>query len=461
MSTVSRVGTSTGEEKSPRHDIRALTGLRIVAATLVVLLHFQHPLRPYLDQVPVLRSVVSAGWLGVDLFFVLSGFVIALSYLDRLGHRPRLRTVRDFLVGRFARVWPAWAVVTVLMGAWVWGMRRIGANPDVFVGHPDADLLVMLRQLTMTQVWDQSTFENTSYVLPGWSVSAEWLAYLCFPLLALALRPLRRLPAAVLATASCLAMAPLAVIAFRDGVPDGEQNWALRILCGFTAGVLAALAFRRIERTDRLAGIASGATTVLVVWIAGIFLWSNWRRAVEAEPTADYSGVAVVLFPLLILSLSFADRGVASFLARPAMVYGGRISYCLYLVHFVVLDVVTTMVFQRTGAWEFTPGYALVVPAMVVACFLLSAALHHGVEEPARVRVLALLGSRPARTATTRGRSAPASAPVGGSWPASAVPVARGGHQEPVTGRLVLSVAPPGRPRPRGGDRRDGVGVAS
>ena len=461
MSTVSRVGTRPGEEKPARHDIRALTGLRIVAATLVVLLHFQHPLRPYLDQVPVLRSVISAGWLGVDLFFVLSGFVIALSYIDRLGHRPRVRSVLDFLVGRFARVWPAWAVVTVLMGAWIWGMRRIGANADVFVGHPDADLLVMLRQLTMTQVWDEATFERTSYVLPGWSVSAEWLAYLCFPALALALRPLRRLPAAVLAMASCLAMVPLAVIAFRDGVPDGEQSWLLRIVCGFTAGVLAALAFRRIERTGRLAAIASGATTVLVVWIVGIFLWSNWRRAEEAELLADYSGVAVVLFPLLLLSLSFADRGIAPLLARPAMVYGGRISYCLYLVHFVVLDVVTTLVFQKTGAWEFTPGYALAVPAMVVACFLLSAALHHGVEEPARARLVGLLSVRPARPATARNGQRQASSPVVGSWPASAVPVARGADQDPVTSRLTLSTAPSGRPRPRGGELRDGVGVAS
>src|SRR3712207_2038231 len=105
--------THGGVRSVPRRDIRALTGLRAVAATWVVLLHFTYFSAAYLDQMPFLRPLINAGWTGVELFFVLSGFVITLGYVERIGERLRLRAALDFVWNRFARVWPAWAVVTV------------------------------------------------------------------------------------------------------------------------------------------------------------------------------------------------------------------------------------------------------------------------------------------------------------------------------------------------------------
>src|SRR3954464_4230417 len=77
-----------GSEQStaaPRGEIRALTGLRAVAASVVVLFHLQGFGGMYLDQVPLVRVLVSVGWTGVELFFVLSGFALTLGYLDRVG----------------------------------------------------------------------------------------------------------------------------------------------------------------------------------------------------------------------------------------------------------------------------------------------------------------------------------------------------------------------------------------
>ncbi|MGY1715126.1 acyltransferase family protein [Geodermatophilus sp. SYSU D01106] len=367
----------------PRGEIRALTGLRIVAALWVVLLHFDRFTGPYLDQVPAFRSVVNAGAIGVELFFVLSGFLICLAYVDKLGTRPAPGAAARFVWNRVARIWPAWAVVTLAMGAWVWGLRRFGWDADLVVPHPPADLGHLAEQLTMTQMWGAPGFLGASYVLPGWSISAEWAAYLAFPLLALLVRPLRRLHPAVLMALSVLAMAPLSVESFLHGTPDGATPWSLRIACGFTAGVLAALAVRGMSRTRVVEAGARAASILALVGIVLIALWASWRRA--GDPMVNYCATAVWLFPVLIASLSLTDRGPARLLASAPMVYGGRISYCVYLVHYVVLDVALTVAWQAPeGRWVLSPGLALAMPALVLLSVALAAVLYHLVEEPGR-----------------------------------------------------------------------------
>src|SRR3712207_1650730 len=184
--------SSTNASRRSRSEIRALTGLRIVAAVWVVLFHFEGQLMPYVDQLPGSHAVISAGWIGVELFFVLSGFVIARSYLDECGRRWSTAGAARFVANRFARVWPAWMAVTVAACTWLLVSPRLGLTPHVVSTHPPLDLAVLLRQMTMTQMWGESSLVDVSWVPPGWSISAEWLAYLTFPLLALAMRPVLR-----------------------------------------------------------------------------------------------------------------------------------------------------------------------------------------------------------------------------------------------------------------------------
>ncbi len=374
----------TGARRAaPSREILALTGLRAVAATWVVLLHFERFLTPYLDHVPALRSVIAAGMIGVDLFFILSGFVIAHSYLEKCGSRFRPSVVGRFVYARVARVWPAWALVTVLMGALVWAGRRAELDTEVLIPHPDASLVVLLQQLSMTHLWGADTFVGASYVLPGWSISAEWAAYLVFPFAATAFYALRRLPAAVLFAAALLALSPTVVDSFVNGTVDGAVPWWLRIACCFSSGVLTCLAVRKIGPSPRVERGATVASVVAVVGVVVVSLWASWRRG--GDPTVDYSLVAVAWFPVLIASLALTDKGPAKFLAMPSMVYGGRISYCLYLVHYALLDVTVVALWQRPGSqWVLTPGLVLLMPALVLVSFGCAALLYHGVEEPGR-----------------------------------------------------------------------------
>jgi peptidoglycan/LPS O-acetylase OafA/YrhL len=385
-----------------RRDIRALTGLRAVAATWVVLLHFQRFVDPYLDQLSWLRPLVRAGWTGVELFFVLSGFVITLSYVQTLGSRPSAHGAARFVLNRFARVWPAYAVVTLAMGAWLWSVRAAGWNPDAYTPHPAVTPSSLIEQLTMTQMWTRDVHGDASWVLPGWSISAEWAAYVAFPVFVLLLRPLRRLPAAVLLLLATAAAAPLAVLPLTSGI--GEQHWVLRIACGFTAGALAALAYRRTGTSERTAAVAVMTTrlSLLLMTTSAMWAWRQW----DGEAEVDYAGLVVLFFPVLVWGLASSDRGPARWLSTDAMVYGGRISYALYLVHFVVLDVCITVLWQDESRGVVTPPLVLVTPLLLIASFVVAAALHHGVEEPCRRWILRLVAGDRGRVPLPRSRPA-------------------------------------------------------
>jgi peptidoglycan/LPS O-acetylase OafA/YrhL len=472
--TVATSPQATGAVRRSRSEIRALTGLRIVAAMWVVLFHFEGQLIPYVEQVPGAHAVLGAGWIGVELFFVLSGFVIARSYLDECGRRWSTAGAARFVANRFARVWPAWMAVTVVACAWLVVCPRLGLNPNIVSGHPPLELTTLLRQVTMTQMWGESSLIDVSYVAPGWSISAEWLAYLAFPLLALAMRSFLRAPAAVNLVLASAAMSPLAVTSFLHGTDDIEMNWVLRIACSFVAGILASCAVADLEDTERGKRWGQRLTAAGLVATVVVLLWANWRHGQDLAAGGEvgkYAAVAVLCWPVLIAGLALTDGGPARFLSRDAMVYGGRISYCLYLVHWVVRDVGMSVLGQdpvAPGRGAYTPGGALVVPVLIVVCLVLAAGLYHGVEEPARRRLVRLWGGRRAvetAAATARPQSSTGPAPTGDEaarrltplpnasgrpWPLTVPPQPR-----PVVPRGLPADAPlaagDGRgPRPRG-----------
>ena len=97
-----------------------LTGLRIVAALWVVGFHFHFTALPGVAAVNrVLGPLVTQGALGVDLFFVISGFVIAHTHLDRLGPALRPAATARFVWARLCRMWPLYLVVVHVFGLWL------------------------------------------------------------------------------------------------------------------------------------------------------------------------------------------------------------------------------------------------------------------------------------------------------------------------------------------------------
>ncbi|MGY1783124.1 acyltransferase family protein [Geodermatophilus sp. SYSU D01036] len=381
-----------------RGEIRSLTGLRIVAAVWVVAFHFMFtPGDAWTHVWEPLRPLVQTGALGVDLFYVLSGFVITLTYLEKSGRRPSVRGTVAFWWARICRIWPVYAVVTTLFGAWI--LYKQTRTTDGFLVwqnvQPEVSLWSYLQQLAMVQLWDQPSFDGASWVGPAWSISAEWLAYVVFPALVLVLWRLRRLPWWVTAALAVACMLPFAYVCYRTGSPYYAWSWAARIGAGFLAGALTCLAVRRIRITPRVERIAAVVAALALAEILLGLWWGHWR----GQGGAEYGGVVVVLFPVLIGSLALTPRGISRVLGSRPMVHGGRISFSLYLVHVPVFEIFWTHMGWYPFMGPNSPVGSFLVPHVLLGCFLLAHLSYRYLEEPAR---LWLRGRGPGRWVRTQ-----------------------------------------------------------
>src|SRR6201992_1699338 len=165
-------------------EIKALTGLRIIAAVWVVLFHFRPLLR---DAAPGFRDalspVLNCGAQGVGLFFMVRGFVLTWNYLDRMGWSWSTRSTLHFLWLRLARVWPVYLVTLHLAALWVVFTLHVGHVPWQDLSGFNA--VSYVRQVLLVQRCFQPYFDGSSWDGPAWSISAEWLAYLLFGVLVL------------------------------------------------------------------------------------------------------------------------------------------------------------------------------------------------------------------------------------------------------------------------------------
>lgn len=361
-------------------EIRALTGLRIVAALWVVFFHF----RPLLwEASPRLQDdlgpLFDAGAMGVDLFFILSGFVLTWNYLDRMGPAWSARATLHFLWLRLSRVWPIYLVTMHLAALWIICTLHVGDVPS-----PEADKLTAIeyvRQFFMVQLWFSPYFDFTSWNGPAWSISAEWLAYLLFGFVILVVyRIARASRARSLLLLAMFAALPPTLLLLASGHLYTPWSWLPRILAQFLAGALACAAVRRLRisgRGRRVAGATSLGLAALMV--GGLYYY-------DAHPVAgmvDSGALVAVLFTPFVVALSVGTGWLPALLSTRPLHYGGQISFGLYMIH----EPVHTAWNWAVAQYDITMPKStakLVVIGLILAAVAAAMALYHGVEEPAR-----------------------------------------------------------------------------
>ena len=380
-------------------EIKALTGLRIIAALWVVLFHFRPLLwaaSPRLQD--DLAPLLNAGAQGVDLFFILSGFVLTWNYLDRMGPSFSMRATWHFLWLRLSRVFPIYLVTMHIAALWIIFTLHVGTTPSPDVANVTA--ISYLRQLFMVQLWFAPFFDETSWDGPAWSISAEWLAYLLFASLILLIFRIARVSRArTLLMLAFVAALPPTLLLLASGVLYTPWSWVPRIISQFAAGALACAAVRRLEISPRgrqLAGYV--AVLIVAVIVGGLYYY-------DAHPITgmvDSGGVLAVLFMPLVVALSIGAGSLPALLSTRAMIYGGQISFSLYMIH----EPVHT-------AWNWAAqeyrlvlpmwGMKLVVIGLIAAALALSALLFHVVEEPARRWMRSMVDVRDVKTGSSDG----------------------------------------------------------
>lgn len=234
----------------PRHE--GLTRLRLVLIGWVVLYHLDLTLR-VTGVLPWLRPVLGVGYLGVDGFFLLSGFALWLGY----GARPPTGAagVRRFLLRRLAKIWPLHALALLALAAIIVAARAGGVtihDPERF----SAGSFVL--QLFLVNAWETTTQHAWNY--PSWALSVEWAGYLAFPAV---LSLLLRVRTALLFPVAAGAVAGLFWLA--AGETGVGLNHTLHLgLVRFGLEFILGLALGRLATEGRLPPAAVLASTLAV-----------------------------------------------------------------------------------------------------------------------------------------------------------------------------------------------------
>ena len=370
--------------------IKQLTGVRFIAAFWVVLYHYQPALASAGLLVPIVHEVLRVGSLGVDLFFTLSGFILTFTYLTKLGPGLKAKKAGHFLWLRLARIYPVHFVMLNVAG-----LAVIAAG---IAGSADArerswmTPISYIKQLLLIQEWGPDPSRGWNFV--AWSLSMEWLAYLCFPIVVLLLWFLRdRLGAWALAACAFLCLTPLlwVGIAHADD-PFLTMGWSssIRVLSEFFAGAFVYLVVRQLTieggasaRVTRVCNVMSWAIPILVV-IVSIGLGNVASLQHDGVPN-EGPRFYVVIVPFLVAwigALAISDSGPTKILSTRVLVLGGFISYSLYMVHLVWFGL------WRTGMSAVGisggPLYLLSLIGLIVMAVVLAYLMWRFIEEPAR-----------------------------------------------------------------------------
>jgi peptidoglycan/LPS O-acetylase OafA/YrhL len=289
---------------------RVLDSYRFIAAALICLYHFNKAdvlglaaLSPFFINLSLM----------VDFFFILSGFVIARTYL---GHINGPYGYGQFMWKRFARLYPL-HLLTLLVGI-VGGMMigtdklQPGTNPEIF------STTAIIANLTLTHSLGITGYG--SFNIPSWSISAEMFVYALFPLFALLitrLHPLVNVALVVLyVTALILVREALGLrpwtIAWYDG---GALRAVPTFMCGTLIAQLVSGRWRHFAPPLILAHLAAVATAVL--------MHLNWSAELVL---IGFAGV-------VLLTAAAEQHGAISRFQARGWVHMGDASYSLYMWH--------------------------------------------------------------------------------------------------------------------------------
>jgi peptidoglycan/LPS O-acetylase OafA/YrhL len=377
-STTPGPGAATPVAKPAGGLIASLVGIRGVLALVVVAVHlapFASAMMP--PTTPAWTAFWHHGYVALDMFFVLSGFVISSGYRKVFASWPGRAAFGKFLWARLSRFYPIHLVVLAVMVAAVLLSRAVG-HEIPHGGNLGWDLI---RQITLTSGWGGA--HALTWNGPVWSLSAEWACYLVLPvLLPLVLR--LRTPSACVAGYLVACAIPLVAYSF-IGFDDASITYEMplpRAFGAFLAGCalcqLTHTASRIPARLGRITGplvVASLATITLL--------------AMSGLP----SMLSLPVIGLIVPALAQERGAVNAFLAHRWTVLGGEYSVALFLVHVPWILAASLLINPGTfpGAWGIAGTLLLALGSFVLAWIA-----YHAVERPAQ-RWMRKLVKRPAK----------------------------------------------------------------
>lgn len=360
-------------------EIYSLTGLRFIAAFYVFIFHI-HQSWPLTGNA-IVKNIFSQGAIGMSLFFILSGFVLAYRYFNED------ILISNYFVNRIARVYPVYIVAALVTLPW-FGLSYVeGASlgPIKVIAQ---GIIIVFTNIFMIQ----ARFPQLIYFWnngASWSISVEAFCYLVFPLI---FSRLAKLSTKKFITTFfilyTLAILPGIVGSIFPGL-SVTVYYAMPIfrLPEFLIGVCVLLFLKKFKifKNDWVMQCSQ------IAFILLFFVYIGYVGHIFPNYTG-HNWIAVPLIAFIIYTLSGNKGILVTILANPILVWLGKISYCFY--SFQVLVIRVLLIYQKE-LMKLSPlfsGNHFIFWFALLILLLLSTIGYYYIEEPARKKIRQLYG---------------------------------------------------------------------
>jgi len=346
-------------------NLTGLTSLRGIAAILVMLHNYTLTFYPDIQKFSS-TSFLEKSYLWVDMFFLLSGFVLSHVYHGTFRFSINYHAFKNFSLARFARIYPLHIFLLGFLIVLEFLCHFLGGSSDVRSTN------TILENIFLLQVFNPYTYWNE----PSWSISAEWLTYIFVPFIILLAFKLNR-AVRLLTILACIAGLYAIELSFGDfGIR--HSGWSLYVRC--VLEVIIGVNVYNIYLENKI------ASKYFKVIIPIVFLAILGSMAITLTHT-----ITILLFIVLIYVVAHLNDKDAHWLNNRGLVWLGTISYSIYLIHDPVKQTLVAV-----STWIDIPingvtvGYYTQV-FITIICAALSVILAHFsyllIEEPSRKRI--------------------------------------------------------------------------
>jgi len=350
------------------HNLHHLTGIRGLAAFIVVFYHIEAYIQPYSNK--YVMAVIKHGYLAVDFFFILSGFVIAYNYFDRLTVLT-VDKAYDFYIKRIARIYPLHLLLLIVYTTIPLAYIVLGKDLSTLSGGNKFSFDTFVYSLFLVQSW--GGVEDLTWNIPSWSISTEMLAYLLFPLMVYLLFFMHKKlkGAGVVLSLFCTFIVIIYVFEGTRTIGDNIQRLGfLRCVLEFFCGVC-------VWKLSKLQWLKLSG---MLMFYGAIALFC----VLMASGIKDYYFVPVTMSMVILGSVVYRSR-VNVFFSHQFLIWLGNISYSVYLSHYFIRDWFKLLFLNSNEASIFW------IVSYVITVLIISHLLFSFFEMSAKNRVLKIL----------------------------------------------------------------------
>lgn len=358
-------------------NIPNLTPLRGIAALMVAVYHFDTVIANFVNQNYTLA--IEKCYLMVDLFFIMSGFIMLHVYNATFSKSIQKKDFIPFIRARFARIYPLHFFTLLIAVAGFYLLNQPPSpinNPYAIITH-----LLLMHSFGIHDIF--------TWNVPSWSISAEWAAYMLFPLLALFLSKYKKVGIIILSLISILLYVSILYFLVRvnpmaPNVPvphDLNVTYDfgyLRGIAGFIAGMITYIIFQQKEIVNYFNNDITGI--LLIFATMALFHFGANDLFI------------VLCFVFLVLAIAANKKGIHKLLEWKPLQFLGDISYSIYLMHgiamfYIAVPILTKMgyIFKGPGSLKipFTEGL-WICGVYLLAIVIISSVSYYAIEKPCR-----------------------------------------------------------------------------